>query len=102
MKRIGLCVAGLMLATAVPALAQTAPATTTQQDFDTATKLHDDGNFAGALTAWQALEHRPKVSHRTLALIKLRKSFTLFKLGRLDEAAAEARAGLAALPPGDA
>lgn len=102
MKRLRLCVAGLMLVAGAPAYAQTPAATTTQQDFDAATKLHDDGNFAGALTAWQALEHRPKVSHRTLALIKLRKSFTLFKLGRLDEAAAEARVGLAALPAGDA
>ncbi|MDB5708210.1 MAG: hypothetical protein JWL96_280 [Sphingomonas bacterium] len=102
MNRLWWCATGLALVVVAPAAAQTRPATTVQQDFDTATKLDSDGNYAGALAAWQALEQRPGVSRRTLALIRLRKSRTLFQLARPEEAAVEARGGLAALPSGDA
>ncbi|MEG3146095.1 hypothetical protein U1839_15680 [Sphingomonas sp. RT2P30] len=101
MERFGRCVAGVALVLAAPVTAQTRPATTLQQDFDAATKLDSDGDHAGALAAWLAFEKRPGVSRRTLALVRLRKSRTLFHLGRPEEAAAEARAGLAALPTGD-
>lgn len=102
MKRFGWCATGIALALSAPIAAQTPPATTLQQDFDAATKLDSDGNAAGALAAWQAIEHRPGVSARTHALVQLRKSRTLFLLGRPDEAAEAARAGLAGLPTGDA
>lgn len=102
MNRFWWCATGLALVMAAPVAAQVQVTTTTQQDFDAATKLDSDSNYAGALAAWQALEHRPGVSRRTVAVVRLRKSRTLFMLGRPEEAAVEARAGLAALPSGDA
>jgi tetratricopeptide (TPR) repeat protein len=100
-KRLGRCMVGMAMALSTPVAAQTPPAATLQQQFDAATKLDSDGNYEGALAAWQAIEQRPGTSHRTLALVRLRKGRTLFLLKRLEEAAEEARAGLAALPAGD-
>src|SRR3569623_3371272 len=99
MKRSGWCSTGFALALSAPIAAQTPPATTLQQDFVAATKLDSDGYAAGALAAWQAIEHRPGVAARTHALVQLRKSRTLFLLGRPAAAAEAARAGLAGLPP---
>jgi len=101
MKRLGLCVAGAALAVSAPIVAQTKPATTLQQDFDAATKLDADGNHAGALAAWQAIERRPGVTRRTVALVQMRKGRALYQLQRPEEALEAVRAGLAGLPAGD-
>ena len=78
------------------------PAPTVQQQFDAANAATASGDKAAALAAWVALERRVASNPRTLAVVRIRKSMVLMGLGREDEAAAEARAGLAALPAQDA
>ena len=96
----------VMLATAVVAAgatAQTAPRSpSVQQAFDAAAALTSSGKHAEALAAWEALEVRVQRNPRTQAIVQVRKGRALMRLRRLDEAAGSIRAGLAALPSGDA
>ncbi len=85
---------------AAPATAQTAK-TTIQQDFEAATALHDAGKYAEAVKAWQALEPRVARNVRTRALVRVRKSDSLVRQGRYEDAAVAARAGLSELPATD-
>lgn len=91
------------------AVAQTAPPPTaaqvpmtTQQAFEAASALTQKGAWTEALAAWEALESRPRMGARTIAIVRVRKSYVLARLGRYDEAAEAARTGLAALPTDDA
>jgi tetratricopeptide (TPR) repeat protein len=83
----------------IVATAQQAP--TVQADFDAATALDRADDRAGALAIWDRLEARPGLSKRTRAVVRVRKSRALFALGRIDQAVAAARAGLADLPVTD-
>jgi len=85
----------------VPMLASadvTPPAPTIQQAFDAATALQDSGKFADALAEWEKLEPRVANKPRSLALVRLRKGLTLYRLDRRDDAVASVRAALAVLP----
>lgn len=75
---------------------------TVQQQFDAATALTAGSDKTAALAAWTAFEHRIANNPRTLAVVRIRKAAVLLALDRMDEAAADARVGLAALPPKDA
>lgn len=77
------------------------PAMTVQQEFDAANAVTAGGDKTAALAAWTALEHRVGNNPRTMAVVRIRKSVTLFGLDRKDEAQAAARAGLAGLPASD-
>lgn len=84
--------------------AQTPPAhsrPTVQQAFEAATALDNAQDFAGALAAWQALEPRVANNRRSRALIQVRKASALLSLGRADDAAIAAQAGLADVPTND-
>ena len=92
----------LMLAgLAAPLMAQAAPQTV-QQAFDAANARVAAGDHAGAVDAWRALEKRVAGNPRSRAIVRVRLSSSLVMLGRIDEAAAAARAGLAELPTDDA
>lgn len=102
MRFVGIGLAGAALAVMTSGLgAQTPAATTLQQDFDAATALDTKGDSAGALVAWERLEARAKPGSRSRGIALVRKSATLFKLGRLDAAVTAARSGLALLPASD-
>lgn len=95
---------GAVLAALAPALvgaADTSPITSVQKEFEAATALYDAGKFPDALAAWQRLEQRVSTNPRSLAIVRLRKSFVLFSLDRRDEAVASARLALDALPSTD-
>ncbi|MBJ6123142.1 hypothetical protein [Sphingomonas mollis] len=91
--------AGLLLASAATAQQ---PARTVQQDFEAAAALDAGTDHAAALGAWEALEKRTKPGTRSNAIVLVRKSNVLWKLGRSDDAVAAARAGLEKLPTTDA
>lgn len=89
---------------AVPLLAQTpaAPATSVQQDFESATDLtFKTKDYAAALAKWEALEKRLSKSSKSRGVVLTRKARALEELGRYEEAAAAARQGLAAMPAAD-
>lgn len=102
--------AGVALATGGSmAMAQVVPppvvaktAMTTQQAFEAATELTTKGEWAEALAAWEALERRPRMTARAVAIIRVRKGYVLSRLGQDDAAAEVLRLGLAALPASDA
>ncbi|MBX9858243.1 MAG: hypothetical protein K2Y20_01455 [Sphingomonas sp.] len=102
--------AGVALATGGSmAMAQVVPppvvaktAMTTQQTFEAATELTTKGEWAEALAAWEALERRPRMTARAVAIIRVRKGYVLSRLGQDDAAAEVLRLGLAALPASDA
>lgn len=89
----------LLLAAAAPGLAQQP---TVQVQYDAATALDATGTADQRLAAWSALEARAGSNKRSRAIMRVRKSSALLALGRRDEAAAAASAGLADLPAGDA
>jgi len=99
MKRLAV---GLALAATAGAVGAQQPAQTVQQQFEAATALERGTDAVASLAAWEALERRVAGNRRSRALVLVRKSNALLKLGRLDEAAASARAGLADLPAADA
>ena len=78
------------------------PLSTVQQQFEAATAASAGSDKAAALAAWTALEPRVAGNRRSRAIVQIRKSKVLLALNRKDEAAAAARAGLAALPASDA
>lgn len=96
--RTGIAVAMTMVGGAAAAQAPM----TVQQQFEAATTISAGTDKAAALAAWTALETRIANNPRTLAVVRIRKSSVLLWLDRKDEAAAAARAGLAALPASDA
>lgn len=75
---------------------------TVQQQFDAAEAAHNARNPAEALRLLDALEPRVRNNPRTFALVRIRRAAILSELGRLEEAAADLRPGLAALPADDA
>jgi hypothetical protein len=66
MHRLGMGIALSMTGIAAPVVAEQAQ-TTIQQDFDAATALYVKGDYAGALTAWDALDKRAGGNRRTKA-----------------------------------
>ena len=102
MQRFRTTVTALVLATGAGSTATAQQPMTVQQQFDAATAASIGDDKAAALAAWIALEKRVANNVRTLAVIRIRKSGVLLSLNRKDEAAAAARAGLAALPASDA
>ncbi len=91
----------LMAATAGSATAQAPAPRTVQQDFEAATALDATADPAAALAAWQALAKRVKPGSRNAAIIRLRIGDALFRQRRMDEADADLRGALAALPTDD-
>ncbi len=102
MNRFG-TTTGFALATMLcgGAAAQHAPLTV-QQQFEAASAASAGSDKAAALAAWVALEPRVANNPRNLAIVRIHESAVLLELDRKDEAAAAARAGLAALPAADA
>ena len=100
--RVGVFGAGMMaIAAATVQVAAQAPATTVQQDFDSAAALDTKGDKVAALAAWEKLEARTKPGSRSRGVALIRKSAALFKLDRSDDAVIAARGGLALLPATD-
>lgn len=91
----------LSAAIAVQGTAQQPSAQTVQQQFEAATALDQGPDKAAALAAWEALEKRTARNRRSHAIMLLRKSSALIRLGRFEDATVAARAGLADLPPTD-
>ena len=95
---VAIAVATASLLAGTSARAQTQ---SVQQQFEAATGFSLDGKWAESLQAWDALEHRLG-NGRSLAIVRVRKGEALMKLGRIAEAEVSLRAGLGALPIGDA
>lgn len=73
-----------------------------QQQFEAATEALNAQKWVDAVSAFEALEPRLAKNARSLAIVRVRKGTALFELRRDAEAAAAVKAGLAALPAGDA
>ncbi|WNO52767.1 energy transducer TonB [Stakelama saccharophila] len=98
----GMALAGIVTVGADAAPVQdTGSGMTVQQAFEHATKLTDSGKDAEALAAWERLEQRVGNNPRSVAVVRLRKSDSLVALHRSDEALADLRAALDALPDDD-
>lgn len=82
-------------------MAQAQPGRSVQQDFDAAAAMTAPEQREAALAAWEALERRAGSNPRTRAVVLVRKSAVLLRLGRVDDALAAARMGLANLPKSD-
>lgn len=94
----------LLFAIAAALAAQAPPAVNTQQAFEAAAAAADRRDWATALAQLDALEAKLAAgkSPRSLAIVRVRKGEALFNLGRMREAEASVRAGLAGLPADDA
>lgn len=93
----------LVVAFAAVLAAQGSPAVTTQQAFEAAAAAAQREDWADAFARLDALETKLAAgkSSRSLALVRVRKGEALLGLGRIREAEASVRAGLAGLPTGD-
>lgn len=93
-----------MLAVALAvALAQAPSASSRQQEFEAANAAAERSDWADAFARFDVLEKKLAggKSARSLALVRVRKGEALLGLGRVREAEASVRAGLAALPTTD-